>query len=579
MRYSRLFGRSSKAVSNKSQIRSHRLMLQAGYIRESVAGRYYFLPLGQRLRMKFMQVVRQEMDAVGALEMAAPVLHPLHLWKETNRDRSVGFELMQVKDRSGSGFALSGTAEEMFVDLVRKFNISYKDLPFNLYQFGLKFRDELRARGGLLRTREFIMKDAYSFSTAEQFPAIYEQMRDVYSAIFHKVGLKTEVVAADGGYIGGDYCHEFVVPAKVGESTYYKAGDYIAHEDVAVFDKSVKTSEEKNLALKKVLAKRGPSMKDSQRYHSPAPLEKHIKNVVYLNEKNQIVLACLRGDLTVNEAKLSKVAACHQLTPLSKEQVGRYLQSAPGFISPVKLKLLSSRHELLIVADDSLQNLVNAISGANQVDYDYLNINIGRDFKPDIVADIALVEPGFKSKDGCSLQVAQGIEVGNIFQLGYHYSDQMQGSTFVDSNGKPQKYYMGCYGIGIGRTLAAAAEVLSDEKGLVWPISVAPYQIYLLALNPDAKMTKLAEKLEIDLERAGIEVLYDDRLGVTSGEKLTNSDFMGIPLRFLLSKKSLQSSQVEVKCRQSGKIEMADLDSVVEFAKREIERLQKELNL
>ena len=350
--YSKLFGRSDKSEGSNLSIRSHRLLVQAGYIRESVAGRYYFLPLGWRLQLKLMEIIRQEMDKAGAQEMVAPVLHPLELWQETNRESAAGFELMQLKDRRGAGFALGGTAEEMFVDVVRRFNLSYKDLPFNLYQFGLKFRDELRARGGLLRVREFIMKDAYSFSTEEQFEAVYEQMRQTYETIFTRLGLTVRVVPADGGYIGGQYCHEFIADSAVGESLYFETENgYLAHEDIAVFDKSTPNEEEALQPLKLVAAERGPTMADSFKHHQPVPLVKHIKNVVYLNEREEIILACIRGDLDVNEVKLQKITNCHQLKPLNEAQIQNWLKSHAGFISPVNLSVSSQVRRLVIVAD------------------------------------------------------------------------------------------------------------------------------------------------------------------------------------------------------------------------------------
>ena len=558
MFYSQLFGRSDKSDGAQLKIKSHRLLVQAGYIRESVAGRYYFLPLGRRLQLKLMAVIRQEMDKTGALEVAAPILHPLELWQETNRDSAAGFELMQLKDRRGSEFALGGTAEEMFVDLVRKFNLSYKDLPFNLYQFGLKFRDELRARGGLLRVREFIMKDAYSFSTSEQFTAVYQGMRDTYLAIFARLGLSVKVVAADGGYIGGEYCHEFVADAEVGESLYFETDKgYLAHEDVAVFEKDLERNSAQAAPLQKVAALRGPTMADSQRLHQPVPLSQHIKNVVYLNEKQEIVLACLRGDLDVNEVKLQRAAQCHQLTPLSDEQIRDWLHSEPGFISAVALKSHHSDHPLLIVADDSLSKLVNGISGANQLNSDLINMNFKRDYDADIVADIALAKEGYRASDGQVLRAIKGIEVGNIFQLGYHYSAKMKGAEYIDASGRRQRYYMGCYGIGIGRTLAAIAEIKSDDRGLIWPTCLTPYDIYLADLiNDDAGKTFIT-KLKTQLEDAGWAVLCDDRTQVSAGEKLANADLLGFPIRIVVSKKTLALQQLEVKARCSTKTALA----------------------
>ena len=564
MRYSEIFGKSSKTFGSDLSVASHRLLVQAGYIRESVAGRYYLLPLGLKVHHKITEIVRQHMNDAGAQEMVAPILHPLELWQETNRNSAAGFELMQIDDRRGASFALGGTAEEMFVDLVRKFNLSYRDLPFNIYQFGLKFRDELRARGGLLRVREFVMKDAYSFSTPEQFPAVYEQMKTVYTNIFKTLKLNPKVAEADGGYIGGEYCHEFIVDSPVGESRYFsiESGDYIAHEDVAVFDKTIKPKSQKTEPLKQVSAKRGPTMADSQKLHSPVPIEQHIKNVVYINEHETLILACLRGDLDVNETKLMQVFQCHQLTPLTPDQVRDWLSSEPGFISAVNLKGRVKGHKLVIVADDSLLSVVNAISGANKLDKDYININIGRDFEADMSADIAMAKQGFKTKDGQELTEHRGVEVGQIFQLGYHYTDKMTGAEYTDESGKRQKYYMGCYGIGIGRTMATIAEVYGDERGLYWPAAVAPYQIYLATLGDSKEIQAQAAKVEAHLAKQGFEVLYDNRADVSSGEKLTNADLLGMPIRVVISQRSLKEDGVEVKHRQSKQAQTVGIEKL-----------------
>lgn len=563
MLYSQLFARSSKSEGVNLSVKSHRLLIQAGYIRESVAGRYYFLPLGQKVRLKLMEIIRREMEKAGAQEIAAPILHPLELWQETNRDASVGYELTQLRDRRGAGFVLGGTAEEMLVDLVRKFNLSYKDLPFNLYQFGLKFRDELRARGGLLRTREFIMKDAYSFSTEEQFAGVYESMRQAYLAIFKKVGLRVEVVDADNGYIGGEYCHEFIADTEVGESLYYKSPNgYCAHEDIATFNKETAGSQAEEKALELVAAERGPTMKDSFDFHSQATPDQHIKNVVYLNENDQVVLVCLRGDLEVNEIKLMHALKCHQLNPLTAAQIENWLHSVAGFISAVNLKFEHSKYKLLVVADDSLLGLKNAISGANKLHHDYLNINFERDFKADIVADIALAKEGYKALDGGELKRSKGIEVGNIFQLGYHYSAKMKGAEYVDQTGKLKQYYMGCYGIGIGRTLAAVAEISSDDKGLIWPTCLTPYHVYLIDLTPADADRAPVQNLQTGLKDAGLDVLYDDRNNVSAGEKLADADLLGFPMRVIISQKTLQTAQAEVKLRWRDDVQLFKLENL-----------------
>lgn len=391
MRMSQLFGKTSKTEGLDYTIPSHRLLTQAGFIRESTAGRYYLLPLGQKVHENITTIVRKHMDRVGAQEVLMPVLHPLELWKETNRTTTASFELMKVTDRRGAEFALGGTAEEMAVDLVRKFNISYKDLPFNIYQFSMKFRDELRARGGLLRVREFVMKDAYSFGTEAQFKEIYQQMWDAYVAIFKELGLDVDVVAADNGYIGGEYCHEFVAPSDIGESRYFieEGGSYAAHEDVASVQIDNKNLSEPLLLMEQVEAIRHGSMQDGVTLHS-LPLWQQIKDVLYFDENTQTyILAIIRGDFDVNETKLMHVANVWSLRMATNDEVREELGSEPGFISPVGFpKKSKSGKQVRIIADSSLRTVRNMYGGANKKHLDLLNINIDRDYRPDAEGDV-----------------------------------------------------------------------------------------------------------------------------------------------------------------------------------------------
>jgi len=563
MRQSKLFTKTSKTLSSEIKNVSHRLLYQAGFIRESVAGRYYFLPLGMRVRDKVVKVVEEEMNAAGAIKIITPVLHPIELWKETNRTESVGFELMTIKDRSGSEFALGGTAEEMMVDLVRKFSVSYRDLPFNIYQFSQKFRDEMRARGGLLRVREFLMKDGYSFHADEEdFKKEYKNMWDAYSRIFKRLGLDTVVVESDNGYIGGDYCHEFVVEGEAGESRFLisEDGKYAAHEDVAKFKKEEMNSDEKIKELAEVDAPRGKTMEDGVKFHN-LPLWKQIKDVMFVDEKSRFILAIIRGDLSVNETKLMHLTKSLNLRHASDDEISS-LDSEPGFISPVGMK-----KGVIIVADDSLRKIINAYGGSNKKNKDLLNINIERDYKPNIEGDIAMAQNGFLSEGGSKLKESKGVEVGNIFQLGHLYSEKMK-ATFMDKDGKEKFYYMGCYGIGIDRTMATIIEKHFDGKGMIWPEIVAPFKIHLLLLkskDPDVK--KQAEKLYNNFVASGIEVLYDDREEINAGEKFADADLIGCPIRIVVSEKTLSMDMVELKRRNSDKTEMVMINAIVEFLK------------
>ncbi|HEV2412185.1 MAG TPA: proline--tRNA ligase [Candidatus Saccharimonadales bacterium] len=567
MRATKLFGGTSKTEGSDNTIPSSRLLTQAGYIRESTAGRYFFLPLGIRVHEKIIRIVRRHMNAADGQEVLMPVLHPIELWKETNRTTTTGFELMKVKDRREAEFALGGTAEEMAVDLVRKFNISYKDLPFNIYQFSMKFRDEVRARGGLLRVREFVMKDAYSFGTEQQFKDVYQQMWNTYLSIFDELGLKTDVVAADNGYIGGEYCHEFVSESEVGESRYFidQENGYAAHEDVAVFRVEDKNVGDELNELQEIEAVRGTTMEDGVKLHG-LPLWQQIKDVLFFDEATKrYILAIIRGDFDVNETKLMQVAGAWDLRAATAEEICEDLGSEPGFISPVKFpkKGAKSGYEVVIVADKSLRTIRNAYGGNNKKHGDLLNINIERDYKPDIEADIALAQPGMHSPRGGELIEKRGIEVGNIFQLGYHYSNLMHDAEFTNEKGARQKYYMGCYGIGIGRTMAAIVEAHHDDKGIMWPEVVAPFTLTLLRFGDNPEVIKMADELHIELEKAGVDVLYDDR-DLRPGEKMVDADLIGIPHRVVVSDRTLAESKYEYKKRTETDSQLLDREAILQ---------------
>lgn len=571
MKRTNYFLKTLKNLSDQDKIVSSRLLKQAGYIQESTAGRYYFLPLGQKVQQKIIDVVREEMDKAGGQEMLTPILHPLELWEETNRTNTAGFELMKVKDRRGAEFALGGTAEEMFVDLVRQYKLSYRDLPFNLYQFSPKFRDELRARGGLLRVREFIMKDAYSFDrNEEEFKKEYEKMKNTYTTIYARLGLKAAVVESDNGYIGGEYCHEFIVDSEIGESRYFvsEKGDYAAHEDVAKFKRDLKNVGEELKPLKSVSAERGTTMQDGVDFHK-LPLWQQIKDVLFVDENGRFVLAIIRGDYDVNETKLKHLAGVSTLRAATDEEIRVQINSEPGFISPVKIKdKLSAGTNLIVVADESLRTIVNAYGGSNKKNVDLMNVNIDRDYSADVEGDIALAAAGFEAVDGGGKLIEKrGIEVGNIFQLGYHYSDKMKGAVFTDADGKEKPFYMGCYGFGVGRTMAAIIEMHHDTAGIIWPEIVAPFQINLISLKKNEESLGVYDKLR----GCGIEVLFDDREDVSAGEKFADADLIGIPWRVVVSEKSLASGGFELTPRGADKAssQIVTIDELVDkFRKR-----------
>lgn len=569
MKYSRLFPKTIKQTPQDAALTSHKLLYRGGFIRESTAGRYYFLPLGMRVHQKIQGIIKEEMDKAGAQELSTPVLHPIALWKETNRTASVGFELMSIKDRNEMEFVLGGTAEEMLVDLIRKFQLSYKDLPLNLYQFSTKFRDELRARGGLLRVREFTMKDAYSFDVSEEeFKKEYEKMRETYIKIFKRMSLKVLVVESDNGYIGGEYCHEIIVESEVGESRFLVNSDnsYAAHEDIAKFIPDKKNLDEPLKEMVKVEAVRGNTMEDGVKLHG-LPMWQQIKDLMMVDEKGRMVLAAIRGDYDVNEVKLLHAVKSYQFRHATEEEI-RKLGSEPGFISPVGIKEKAKQNgvELIVVGDFSLKTIRNAYTGDNAKNKDLMNVNIDRDYSVDIEADIALAKEGYMAADGSGpLKTKKGIEVGNIFQLGFHYSKKMKGAEFIDKDGKKKPYYMGCYGIGLGRAVATIAEVWSDEKGIIWPESVAPYQVHLVGLDmEDASVNKKAEEVYKLLGAEGVEVLFDDREGVSAGAKFADADLIGIPYRVVISKRS-EENKLEVKKRSDKETRFFSVEDLIKI--------------
>lgn len=560
MRYSKLFGKTIKNAPKDATLPSHKLLYQAGFIRESTAGRYYFLPLGQRVHDKIKRIIKEEMDKAGGQEMVTPVLHPKELWKETNRTTSVGFELMSIKDRNEFEFVLGGTAEEMMVDVVRKFQLSYKDLPFNIYQFSTKFRDEMRARGGLLRLREFVMKDAYSFDSSEEnFKKEYKNMWETYSKIFSRLGLRTVVVESDNGYIGGEYCHEFVVESEAGESKFYMTedGSYAAHEEVTKFQRDNKNLDEEMRPMQKVDAVRGTTMEDGVKLHG-LPMWQQMKDFLAVDEKGRFILAVTRGDFDVNEIKLMHVVKAYALRHATAEEV-RKLGSEPGFLSPVGLKEKAKKNgiELVIVGDTSLRTVKNMYTGDNALHKDLMDVNIDSDYSVDIEADIALAREGDIAENGQKLIAKRGIEVGNIFQLGFHYSSRMKDATFTDEQGKKQPYYMGCYGIGLARTMATLVEQFHDERGIVWPKNVAPFTVHLIALQQGER----GESLYQTLVEKGIEVLYDDR-DVSAGQKFADADLLGIPVRLVVSEKT--GDKVEWKNRAESHNELMTTEEVID---------------
>lgn len=561
MRYSRLFGKSTHGDIKSAGFVSHQLLTKGGFIRESTAGRYYFLPLGWRVHEKIRAIIKEEMDNLGAQEMITPILHPISLWHETRRTESVGFELMSIADRSGGEFVLGGTAEEMFVDLARKFPISYKDLPFSLYQFSTKFRDELRARGGLLRVREFVMKDAYSFDRdAERFRETYAQFAEAYTRIFKRLGLDAVKVEADNGYIGGEFSHEYIVESDAGESRYFEStdGSYKAHEDVARFQRIPINPDEEVRPFQIIPQPEWVKTMDDNEKHYGLPGSHYLKNVVYRNMvTNEIIIATIRGDLEVNKVKLEHVLdAVGQLDDATDADLAR-IGTQRGWVH-------SWGHQgARYIGDLSLTTVRNFIGGQKEATTDSINVNYGRDFTCECLADIAMAHAGDFAENGTPLTEKRGIEVGNIFQLGYHYSGKMNGAVYMDSDSREKPFYMGCYGIGLGRTMAAIVEKHHDDRGIIWPESVAPFQVHLISL---AKAEQRAESVYSRLTQAGIATLWDDRTDATAGVKFMDADLLGIPVRLVVSERN--KDKIEWKPRDGEVAELLDFEVVLQRLRR-----------
>lgn len=566
MRYSQLFGKTSKTVTNQATAVSHKLLLQGGFIRQLAAGRYTFLPLGLKVAKKVEDIIRKEVEKTGAQELIVPTLHPLEIWQKANRDKKFGSAMMKVVDRNGAEFTLGATAEVIMMDLVNQLNPTYKDLPINIYQFSQKFRDEARPTGGLLRTREFVMKDAYSFHENEQeLIKTYNQYWKAYEEIARQLDLKVIVVESDNGAIGGSVSHEFMVETGVGEDTIAKCScGYAANLERAEFVKDNVNSNEQELPLEEVEAIRGNTMEDGVKLHNK-PLNLQIKDVVYVDDSGRFILAIIRGDYSVNETKLQNLTGSNELRHATDEEIREFLGSEAGFISPVGIKdNLKKGTEFILIADDSLKTIKNAYGGSNKKNIDLINVNIGRDYQADIIGDIAQAEDGFfcpKCKKW-QLKMTKAVEFGNIFNIGFTYSKPM-GGNYIEKDGSSKPLYMGSYGIGIGRAISTIIETHNDDKGIIWPESIAPYQVHLIGLDLfDENIKKQAEDLYQKLIDKNIEVLFDDRDDVSAGAKFADADLIGIPTRLVISKRSLENGGIESKKRNEDKSEIISIDSL-----------------
>jgi prolyl-tRNA synthetase len=541
-----------------------KLMLRAGMIRKVAAGLYEWLPFGLRALKKVEKVVREEMDRIGGQEVWLPTLQPAALWQESGRWQVYGKEMMRLKDRKEGEFCLAPTAEEVVTDLVRREVRSYRELPLMLYQFGEKFRDEIRPRFGVMRAREFYMKDAYSFHADEaSLDATYKDCYAAYTRVFERCGLKFRPVEADTGAIGGSSSHEFMVLAETGEETIAScdACGYGANVERADCPAPAKSAEAP-APLKEVDTPKVGAVEAVAKLLGLPP-ERFIKTLVYVADGKPVV-ALVRGDMELNEHKLQRVLAAKQMYKANEETYTQLTGCAPGFAGPAGLPAGTE-----IVADPAVAALANAVSGANKTDKHVANLNVDRDWKPTRVADVRTIRAGEGCpKCGKPVSFHKGIEVGHVFKLGVKYSKAMN-AGFLNEAGAKEPFIMGCYGIGVSRVVAAAIEQSHDENGIVWPVQIAPFHAAVLPLNvSEPKVMEAAQKVYEGLLAKGLEVLLDDR-DQRAGAKFKDADLLGLPWRVVVGEKKLAEGKVELKPR-SGPAEDVPLENVVDVLRNKI---------
>lgn len=543
---------------------SHQLLYRAGFIREVIAGRYILTPFGFRVLRKIIGVIDAEMEKIGSQRVILPTLHPIEIWKATHRDEVWGEGLMRLKDRRGADLVLGATAEGLMVELVKMFTPTYKDLPIVVHQFSQKFRDELRARGGLLRLREFMMKDAYSFAGDEaQFMETYNDQLKAYERIAGTLGLSVIPVEADSGALGGDFCHEFMVLNDNGDDRIFicdRCG-YKANLEKAKFIRENINEHEKEEPLKIVQQPEWVKTMADNEKHYKLPANRFLKNVVYKTNKGELIIVVLRGDLDVNEVKLEKLVNKGPLHPATEVDLGS-IGTRAGWVH-------SWGHKATYVGDLSLKTVKNFIGGQKSKDSDAINVNFDRNFKVDILGDVALAFAGAICGE-CErgkLMEKRTIEFGHCFKYDDFYT-KAQGGVFTDKDGKEKLLQMGAFGIGVERAMALIVESNHDEKGITWPEGVAPYKIHLISLrSEDSNVKKTAEKIYSDLEKAGIEVLFDDREDVSAGVKFSDSDLIGIPYRVVVSEKSLLAGGIELKKRKESESKIVTQDELLTIIK------------
>lgn len=548
MKQSKMLIPTLREVPNDAEVLSHQILLRAGYIRQVAAGIYSYLPLANRVLEKLKTIMREEFEKIDAVEMLMPALLPAELWKESGRYETYGPNLYRLKDRNDRDYILGPTHEETFTELIRDEINSYKRLPLNLYQIQTKYRDEKRPRSGLLRGREFIMKDGYSFHADEaSLDQSYRDYEKAYSRIFERCGLEFRAIIGDGGAMGGKDSKEFMAISEIGEDTicYSTESDYAANLEMATSLYTPKKSHETQLDLEKIATPEVGTIAEVANFFEVEP-QRIIKSVLFIADEEP-VMVLVRGDHDVNDVKLKNFLGADFLDEAT-EDARRVLGAGFGSIGPVNVS-----EDVKIYADLAVQDLANAIVGANEDGYHLTNVNPDRDFQPISYEDLRFVQEGDPSPDGNGvLAFTKGIEIGHIFKLGTRYSDAM-GATVLDENGREKSVIMGCYGIGVSRLLSAIVEQNADERGINWPTGIAPFDLHVVQMNvKDEYQTKLSQEVEAMMTEAGYEVLVDDR-NERAGVKFADADLIGCPIRITVGKKAVDGV-VEVKIKRTGEM-------------------------
>ncbi len=570
MRYSRYLLPTLKEVPSEAEVPSHQLMLRAGMIRKLASGIYSYLPFGLRSIRKVETIIREEMNRAGAIEVLLPFVQPAELWQESHRWEEYGSELARLKDRHNRDCCLGPTHEEVITDIARREIRSYRQMPLNLYQIQTKFRDEIRPRFGVMRAREFIMKDAYSFDVDERgVDESYQKMIAAYTRIFTRCGLKFKAVEAETGLIGGSFSHEFMVLAETGEETIVSCTrcSYAANIEKAEFRRQTSREQPHGKTSQKPAQKVSTPEKrtvDEVTQFLNVSSQDLVKTLIFESDKG-CVAALVRGDHELSEKKLKDVWGTKNIQLATEETVEEITRAPKGFAGPVGLSIP-------ILADLDIQEMANFVTGANEKDAHLIHVNTGRDFQVSQFVDIRRFAPG----DRCPLcgeetRTDKGIEVGHTFKLGTKYSKAL-GATFLDDQGKEKEMVMGCYGIGVGRTVAAAIEQSYDQHGIVFPMPIAPFHVLILPININLGLLKeTSEQLYHTLSEDGIEVLYDDR-EETPGVKFKDADLIGIPLRVTLGEKNLKKGLVEIKKRRTGEVSLVKKEDALSKIKEMIDR-------